>query len=109
MRDIDTQDPTPAPGRGACQCGVSTAMGWCGLNHHGLGCRESDVPLTRMPAHPRSSSEVAVCSRCAARAAWWQTDPDRRPETVYSPPMGRVLFLPDGSRTPVGRKPRYAK
>lgn len=102
-------EPAPEPERGPCQCGTTVRTGWCGLNHHGIGCHENDTPLTRMPTRPGSTTHVAVCARCAARAAWWQTDPADRPRTVYSPPMGHVLFMPDGTRTPIGRKPRYAK
>jgi hypothetical protein len=104
-----THPPQTTTRRGDCPCGTGghTPTGWCGLNHHGIGCHYTDTPLTDVPRLPGSPATVAVCARCAARALWWQTDPYHRPETHPGGPLGRVLLMPDGSRNPIGRTPRY--
>ncbi|MFD8335666.1 hypothetical protein ACFV42_23845 [Streptomyces solisilvae] len=95
--------------RGDCPCGTNTHTppGWCGLIHHGLGCHHTNAPLTDVPHHPGSPATVTVCTRCAARAHWWLTDPSDRPRTREGGPLGHVLIMDDGTRTPIGEKPRH--
>lgn len=101
--------PAQAERRGNCPCGTTehTPPGWCGLTHHTLGCHYTDTPLTDVPRLPESPAAVAVCARCARRALWWQTHPRDREKTHQGGPLGRVLLMPDGTRTPIGRTPKY--
>lgn len=109
MADPITQQPTDCERRSACPCGTNndTPPGWCGLMHHGLGCHNTNTPLVDVPSRRGSNTTVTVCPRCAVRALWWLTAPADRPKTHEAGPLGRVIFMDDGTRNPIGRKPRH--
>jgi len=75
--------------------------------HYGLGCRYTNTHLVDVPRCRGSAATIAVCLRCAARARWWLAEPRHRPKLHDTALLGPVLFIDDGTRNPIGNKPRH--